>query len=242
MENQTERGEGGFAVPTKLVAFLCATLGASFASDVRLTALLSALALVYLAAQKNWRLFCSFGVFYAILAILLLLIRYQGLRMVIFSEFHVLMLFNLSPIFFVGYDFITTPPGELAAFLSALHTPIPVILGLLVVFRFFPTMKAELRGIYQSMRNRGLTNIGHVALHPASAFEYILAPTLLRCLQIADQLSISAVARGAETPGKRGSYYAKPARVRDYACMALWACATAALLMLVRDVFEGGVP
>jgi energy-coupling factor transporter transmembrane protein EcfT len=116
-------------------------------------------------------------------------------------------------------------------------------LGLLVVFRFFPTMKAELRGIRQSMRNRGLTGIGYVARHPASAFEYILAPTLLRCLQIADQLSVSAVARGAETPGKRGSYCGKPVRVRDYACMAVWACAAAALLLWgapTGNAFEGG--
>jgi energy-coupling factor transport system permease protein len=227
----------GFAVPTKSVAFLCATLGASFAPDVRFTALLSALALIYLAVQKNLRLLCSFGVFYLVLSTLLLLIRYQGLRMVVFSEFHVLMLFNLSPIFFVGYDLITTPPGELSSFLSALRAPTPVILGLLVVFRFFPTMKTELRGIRQSMRGRGLTSFGNVVLHPAAAFEHVLTPLLLRCLQIADQLSVSAVARGAEAPGRRGSYYAKRMRARDYLCMGAWVCIAAVLLC--RNVFEG---
>jgi energy-coupling factor transport system permease protein len=235
--NRTEKNGDGFAVVTKLVVFLCATLGASFSPDMRMTAFLSVFALAYLAIQKNRRLLCSFGIFYAVLVILLLLIRYQGLRMVLFSEFHVLMFFNLSPIFFVGFDLITAPPGELAAFLSALRTPAPVVLGLLVMFRFFPTMKAELRGIRQSMRNRGLTGLGHAARHPASSFEYVLVPMMLRCLQIADQLSVSAVARGAEAPGKRGSYYGKPVRMRDYVCMAVWVCAAAALLL--QGVFGG---
>ena len=38
---------------------------------------------------------------------------------------------------------------------------------------------------------------------------YVLVPFLLRVLQLADQLSVSAVARGAERPGVRGSYYEK---------------------------------
>jgi energy-coupling factor transport system permease protein len=228
---QAEKGGRGFAVPTKLAAFLCATLGVSLAPDALPTACLSAFALVYLAAQKNWRPLRSFGAFYAVLAVLLLLIRYRGLRMVLFSEFHVLMLFKLSPIFFVGYDLITTPPGELSAFLSALLTPTPVLLGLLVMFRFFPTMRAELRGIRQSMRNRGLTRVAYAARHPASSFEYMLTPMLLRCLQISDQLSVSAVTRGAEAPGRRGSYYGKRVRTRDCACMAAWVCVAAVPLL-----------
>ncbi len=149
----------------------------------------------------------GFAVFYGILALLLYLIRYHGLHMVVFSEFYVLMFWNLSPVFLVGWDLITTPPGELAAFLSRIHMPTAVILGLLVLFRFFPTMKAELKGVGRSMRNRGLTAPARLLTHPAASCEYVLVPMLLRCLQLADQLSVSAVARGAEAPGKRGSYH-----------------------------------
>ena len=67
--------------------------------------------------------------------------------MPVFSEFYVLMFWNLSPIFLVSWDLITTPPGMLSAFLSRLRMPTPFILGLLVVFRFFPTMRTELKGV-----------------------------------------------------------------------------------------------
>lgn len=219
-------------VPAKLWALLCATLGAAFAPSVEWTLLLSLLALASFALQKSWKLFRSFGAFYLVLSSLLLLIRYAGLRMIIFSQFHVLLFWNLFPVFAVGWDLITTPPGEFSAFLSALRTPTPVILGLLVVFRFFPTMKSELRGVGQSMRNRGLTATGQVLRHPAATCEYVLVPMLLRCLQIADQLSVSAVARGAEAPGKRGSYFQQKAGVRDIACAALWVSAVLTLLLV----------
>lgn len=100
---------------------------------------------------------------------------------------------------------------------------------------FFPTMKSELRSVWLSMRNRGLTTPIQLAGHPAASCEYVLVPLLLRCLQIADQLSVSAVARGAERPGKRGSYYGKRSDALDGICLALWTGATAVFL------FAGGV-
>ena len=127
----------------------------------------------YLAAQRNWRLLRSFGAFYALLAVLLYLIRFHGLHMVVFSEFYVLMFWNLSPVFIVGWDLITTPPGEIAAFLSRIHMPSSVILGLLVMFRFFPTMKAELKSV-------GLSLIHICTAHPP-----VSAPRVCRAGQSA---------------------------------------------------------
>ena len=162
----------------------------------------------------------------------LYLIRYHGLHMVVFSEFYVLMFWNLSPVFLVGWDLITTPPGELAAFLSRIHMPTAVILGLLVLFRFFPTMKAELKGVGRSMRNRGLTAPARLLTHPAASCEYVLVPMLLRCLQLADQLSVSAVARGAEAPGKRGSYHERKMDTLDWCQLVLWPVVTVLFLWM----------
>ena len=113
-----------------------------------------------------------------------------------------------------AWNLITTPPGQLSAALSKIHIPTPVILGLLVVFRFFPTMKAELKGVRQSMKNRRLTGPAQVLRHPAVTCEYVLVPMLLRCLQTADQLSVSAIARGAQARGM-GSYYARKMHAAD---------------------------
>ena len=67
-----------------------------------------------------------------------------------------------------------------------------------------------------------------------SAFQGKLgdAKMLLRCLQIADQLSVSAVARGAEAPGRRGSYYGKNADAADWSWLAGWTIITTAFLWL----------
>ena len=145
-----------FAVPVKLWASGCAIVGISMTSNTVLTCILALTGFLYLSVQHNWRALKSFGVFYIAMAVLLYLIRYQGLHMVVFSEFYVLMFWNLFAVFIVGWDLITTPPGELSAFMSRIHMPTAGILGLLVMFRFFPTMKAELKSVWLSMRNRGL--------------------------------------------------------------------------------------
>ena len=68
--------------------------------------------------------------------------------------------------------------------------------------------------------------------HPAASCEYVAVPLLLRCLQIADQLSVSAVARGAEAPGRRGSYYGKDMDAGDWLWLAIWTAVTTAFLWL----------
>ena len=68
------------------------------------------------------------------------------------------------------------------------------------------------------------------------SIEYVLVPFLLRVLQLADQLSVSAVARGAERPGVRGSYYEKRAGTRDYIAAAACVIVTASYLVLERSM------
>ena len=115
------------AVPVKLWALLWTIMGISLTGNAMLTCVLTAACFLYLAVQKNWRLMGGFALFYGILALLLYLIRYHGLHMVVFSEFYVLMFWNLSPVFLVGWDLITTPPGELAAFLYRIQMTTAVI-------------------------------------------------------------------------------------------------------------------
>ena len=138
----------------------------------------------------------------------------------------------MTSVFIVSWNLITSPSGNISAFLSRIRAPSGFILGMLVVFRFFPVMKTELRALRESMHNRGLLAAGQVFIHPAATFEYFLVPMLMRCLQIADQLSISAVARGIETPGVRSSYFTLPMRTRDYACVAVCTAGTAGFLAL----------
>lgn len=214
------------AVPVKLWALVCTTVSVSLTSNEALSFVLVLIGFIYLAVQHNWLSLRSLGLFYVILALFLYLIRYHGLRLVLFSEFYVLMFWNLFAVFIVGWDLITTPPGKISAFMSRLHIPTAGILGLLVMFRFFPTMKAELKSVYLSMRNRNLATFTQFLSHPLTTCEYVLVPLLLRCLQLSDQLSVSAVARGAESPGRRSSYYEKGMQTKDWLFLVLWSVVT----------------
>ena len=106
------RADASFAVPVKLWALLCVFAGVTIGGNVLLTCILTGGALLYLVLQWNFRLAASYGCFYLLLALLLYGIRFHGLRMPVFSEFYVLMFWNLSPIFLVSWDLITTPPGK----------------------------------------------------------------------------------------------------------------------------------
>ena len=219
-------------VQAKLCSLVCAIVAVSLGKDVIFRYVLTLVCFFTLIIQKKWQITVTYGLFYILLGILMYLIRYQGLHMYVFSEFYVLMFWNLSPIFLSSWDLMTTPPGELSAFMSRIHMPTSVILGILVVFRFFPTVKSELKSVYLSMKNRGLTGIRHIFGHPLITGEYVLIPFLFRVLMIADQLSVSGTARGAETPGIRGSYYEKNVCMVDIAIMILWIVVTVAYLRI----------
>ena len=96
------RADASFAVPVKLWALLCVFAGVTIGGNVLLTCILTGGALLYLVLQRNFRLAASYGCFYLLLALLLYGIRFHGLRMPVFSEFYVLMFWNLSPIFLVS--------------------------------------------------------------------------------------------------------------------------------------------
>lgn len=221
-----------FAIPVKLWALVCAIAGISLTADPLLTCILTITGFVYLAFQHNYRFLISAIIFYSVLALLLYLIRFHGVHMALFSEFYVLMFWNLFPVCIVGWDLLTTSPGELSAFLAKIRMPAYGILGLLVTFRFFPTMKAELKSVGRSMKNRGLTDPRQVLRHPLISCEYVLVPCLLRCMQIADQLSVSAVARGAEYPGNRGNYYEKKFSLADGGFIVIWTIVTGCFLAI----------
>lgn len=220
------------AVPAKLAVFACSLAACLLAGEPGFSGLLSLFSLTYLACQRKWRLALGGAAFVAVLGVLLVLIRFAGLRMVVFSEFYVLMFWNLSPVFLATWDLVTTPPGELSSFLSRIHAPTAVILGVLVVFRFFPTMRSALCSVVESMRNRSIARAAEVVRHPLRTCEYGAVPLLLRCLQVADQLAVSAVARGAEAPGVRGSYSARRFAALDGFWVVAWAVAVAALLVI----------
>lgn len=78
--------------------------------------------------------------------------------------------------------------------------------------RYFPFYTGDESGskkLRLSMKTKGLLEPARILTHPLETGEYVLIPLLLRCIQIADQLAVSAVVRGIQCPVKRSSYYGK---------------------------------
>lgn len=220
----------GSTVPTKLVA-LAAAMAVVFLQPMQeLTALIALLGLGFFALQGLWKQLLSLGTYYAIISALYVGVSYFGLRMLVFSEFHVFLFWGLSPVFIVAWNLILTPPGTVSAFLSRLKAPSYVTLGMLVVFRFFPTMSQEMKALGQSMRNRGLLLPGQIVAHPAQTAEHAMMPVLMRVVQIADQLAVSAVARGIERGGRRESYYRSTMRASDWIVMVVFIFAAISII------------
>jgi energy-coupling factor transport system permease protein len=210
----------GLQAAARVFVFLCAILSVSLGADLNRTWMLTLMAFVYLLFQRAWKQLIGWLIFYGFVSLYLYLNLRHGFHIKLISEFYIYTCWWLTPVFIVSWDLISSPPGNLIAFLSRLRAPSSVILGTLVIFRFFPTMKTALRDLGESMRNRGLLRIGTMLRHPLAVFEYVMVPLLLRCLQIADQLSVSAVSRGIEAPVKRESYYEQPLKAGDYLCVA----------------------
>ncbi len=226
----SRRTNSDFAVGTKLWAFLCIMPASFFITDYRQSAVLTMIGFVYLIHQRKWRILKSMAASYVVIVLLMIGIRFYGLRTIIIPEFYVFLFWSIYPTMLLSWDLITTPTGELAAFLSRIRMPVFVILGVLVIFRFVPTMRSQLQQIRSSMKNRGLLEPLQVLRHPFYTGEYVLIPLLLRCIQIADQLAVSAVTRGAECPEKRSSYYEKRMRAADYLWQIVWSLVLIAVI------------
>ena len=113
--------ERSLAILVKAWAVLCAIVGVYLVSEALLTWMLVVMAFCQLFIQCRIRLALSFGVFYLLLVLLLYLIRFHGMHMVVFSEFHVLMFFNLMPVFITAWDLIFSYYESRAAGCASIH-------------------------------------------------------------------------------------------------------------------------
>lgn len=101
-----------------------------------------------------------------------------------------------------AYAFTTTRPSELVAALRRMHVPEGVIIPVLVVIRYFPTLRQECRNISDAMRLRGIgTSPLELLAHPRASVEHVLVPLLASASTTADDLSMACLTKGADNPG-----------------------------------------
>ena len=107
-----------------------------------------------------------------------------------------------------AYLLAKIPSGKLTACLQKMPIPTRIMLVLIVMLRFAPTVLHEFGEVREAMKIRGfLKSVGNVLKHPMDTLEYAIVPMVFRSLKIADELAASSIVRGIERPYKKESYY-----------------------------------
>ena len=98
---------------------------------------------------------------------------------------------------------VSSKVSELIGAMYKLRLPRFVIIGMATIFRFLPTIKEEYIAVRNSQKVRGIgRSIINVILHPIIFYETLLIPLTIRIMKISDELSASAMLRGADRKGR----------------------------------------
>ncbi|MDR1082742.1 MAG: energy-coupling factor transporter transmembrane protein EcfT [Coriobacteriales bacterium] len=131
----------------------------------------------------------------------------------------------MPTVFFASGLMATTTVGDLVSAMQKLHIPKVIIIPFTVTLRFFPTAKEEFAAIRDAARLRGLR----------FSMERTLVPMMLRCANIAEELSAASVTRGIESANKRTSLRELRLGLPDFGLAAVFFALSVLAVM-------GGVP
>lgn len=107
--------------------------------------------------------------------------------------------------FVIPFSFVSS--GELLASMQKMKIPRFVVISASVLFRFMPTLRDEFQAIRISQKIRGIGRTAwNVVFHPYVFYETLIVPLLIRATRISDELSASAMLRGADR-GTHGTSY-----------------------------------
>lgn len=81
-----------------------------------------------------------------------------------------------------------------------MHISEKIVIPMLVIFRFIPTIRDEYHAISDAMRMRGISFRGK---KPLEMIEYRIVPLMISVVKIWDELSAASLTRGLGAPVKR---------------------------------------
>ncbi len=126
------------------------------------------------------------------------------------------MIYKLILPIMAGYLTFKIPSGKLIAVFQKSALPQSIVLILIVIIRFIPTISGEFRMIKEAMKVRGFTgSLRKVFLHPLQTIEYAVVPLIFRSIKVGDELAAASIVRGIENPNKKHSYYSTKLNVID---------------------------
>ena len=125
----------------------------------------------------------------------------------------------------------TTSVSEFMAAMEKLHVPKLLTVPISVLFRFFPTILEEYRSIRDAMKLRQVGNLRN----PMEMLEYRLVPLLTSLTAIGNDLSISALSRGLDSPKKRNNMCVIGFHFQDVVAIVL--CVALLVLVVISKIF-----
>ncbi len=126
------------------------------------------------------------------------------------------MIYKLLLPIMAGYLTFKIPSGKLIAVFQKSALPQSIVLILIVIVRFIPTISGEFRTIREAMKVRGFTGrLSKVFLHPLQTIEYAVVPLIFRSIKVGDELAAASIVRGIENPIKKHSYYSTKLSIID---------------------------
>ena len=91
------------------------------------------------------------------------------------------------------------PPGMLLEVFHRLHLPKGFGISVIVLLRFLPTIKYELKAIRGALKFRGVgISLLNTVFHLPKNFYLTLIPLLIRTVRISDEITAAALTRGIE--------------------------------------------
>ena len=148
--------------------------------------------------------------------------------------FFVMIVLRMLPGLLMGqYTFLTTDMSEIVFSLKQIHMPDQLIIPVTVMARFFYTTSIDYQQIKDAMYLDGLTT-SRLLRHPIQFFEYRIIPLLMVLTRTADDVSISALARGLEVGKNRTYIFTNQLKWIDYLCFGL-------MLLLIFVTWGGNI-
>lgn len=113
--------------------------------------------------------------------------------------------------------FRTTPMSQWLTLFYQWNIPSVLSLPIIVMGRFFPTLRQDIRLIREAMALRGIANHWRDWFkQPLVTFEYLLIPILMKATQLGDDLSLSAITKGFSLDGDKTIFQPLKMTIRDY--------------------------
>lgn len=118
--------------------------------------------------------------------------------------------------------FWTTTISQFMSAFQRMRLPVKVVVPVVIMFRFIPTVQEEWGGIRKAMAFRGISlHPGFLLLHPATAIERILIPLLFSAVSVMEELAAASLARGLDSDSKRTCLVQVRMGGWDYVCLLI---------------------